>query len=460
MNIQDFARTEVADALPASQDDVYRLCYSYLEGLFGMSKDVVNNLTQVLWQQHGDMLLKMAADLRSGALTSREAGNRLSELIRTDQIIYSGHADTVFKRRFDDTRSHIGDRIRFVQADADGRRKICMDRAKQYIERSTQSGSMTRQALLYLVEHPGEEVSDEVLKDVIAGNTYHRSFTQPKNLLASWKQKFSPSELFVIERIAGKGFKMKFTLYPDLQDVHCVAAEPVAAEPEDKPQLLAPFSIDSSKLSAIQQRSRDWVARHIMSNQQDLRILAHYFIQFFGKVVTDADIKALEVEKRKSAPAINFANALHIVANLRKKHMDVPFVIVIVEGGYQMIPAEMVRPLTSLGSSIFPPAPEKPAEAVDPVAQRALTWAQNYPYDRNNNVLRRVFLHLAAKYPQKLALVQVALDLNLSANVILAAVEAHEKQMRNKRFGQDFRLDHDVDTFAKGKPHYLQLLKC
>ena len=139
--------------------------------------------------------------------------------------------------------------------------------------------------------------------------------------------------------------------------------------------------------------------------------------------------------------------------------MDVPFVIVVVKGGYQMIPVEMVRSLASHGKSIFPPVPEKLAAPIDPENQRAINWVQNYPFHHSENVLRKVFVHLAQKFPQKLSLVQVASDLGLSYDDILATVVAYEKRTKNKRFDQDFRLDHDVDTISKGKPHFVQLLK-
>lgn len=478
MDLQQFARHEVANHIPSSLQDMASLAI-YLSFDARMSRDAANDRVAYLWETHGPMLQQMIVNLRSGSLSSREAGEMLKRFIEHEGL---QEAASYLSHRIHRTRNQVADRIRFAQMDTESRRSFCRDLAKQRIEVNSQQG-MTRVLLLHLVEHEGEVVSDEALKEVISKPAWRHSSTKPYTLIHQWKQRNPSRAVFIIERVTGTGFRMKFTYQQDLHGVvldgnevvveevvapvETVALEPELKKPEpllesqpevkDGPTKLPPFDFDPVKRAGYQTRIREWVSRRFMPNETEFKVLAHYFIQSFGKVITDEDILRFEKEKQASNPVLRIASKLHLLADLRKRYMDAPFVILVVEGGYQMVPIEMVKTLSSHGKSIFPPAPEVNAEVVNPKKDKVTQWVYGYPFG-NNILLRKIFLFLAEQYPRKMSLTEVAEFLSHDAPSILASVQAHINQMKHKRLGQDFWLDLDIDTMAKNPAYSLRLM--
>ncbi len=271
----------------------------------GMSRDAANDRVAYLWKTHGSMLQQMIVNLRSGSLSSREAGEMLKRFIEHEGL---QEAASYLSRRIHRTRNQVADRIRFVQMDAESRRNFCRDLAKERIALNSQQG-MTRVLLLHLVEHEGEVVSDEALKEVIFKHAWRHSFTKPYTLIHQWKQRNPSQAVFIIERVTGTGFQMTFTYQQDLHGVvldpkevvvegvvapvETVALEP---QPEPKPEVqegstkLPPFDFDPVKRAGYQAQIREWVSRRFMPCETEFKMLAHYFVQLFGKVLTDEDI--------------------------------------------------------------------------------------------------------------------------------------------------------------------------
>ncbi len=72
--------------------------------------------------------------------------------------------------------------------------------------------------------------------------------------------------------------------------------------------------------------------------------------------------------------------------------------------------------------------------------------------------LRTVFLFLAERYPRKVSLAEVAEGLEQEESSVLTSVQTHINQMNQRRLGQDFWLDLDIDIMAKNPTYSLRLM--